>query len=214
MIWDLFKKLASDRPAEETAARGRWLVAGLGNPGDQYAETRHNAGFMVVEHLAKRHHITAKNEGKFNAMVGTGRMAGVPVVLTQPLTFMNLSGEAVAPLLKYYDIPPERLLVIYDDAALPFGKIRIRSSGSAGGQNGMRSIIKHLGGNEQFPRLRVGIGAPEGQRPLKSHVLSKFVPEERPQLAVVLDASADAVEMALREGVEAAMNRFNGMAIE
>lgn len=191
----------------------RWLIAGLGNPGSEYEKTRHNVGFMAIQHLAETIGITGKREGKFNAIVANGQLADRPVILAQPLTYMNLSGEAIGKILQYYKIPPEQMLIIYDDAALPFGKLRVRPGGSSGGQKGMKSIIQTLGGNEKFPRLRIGIGAPEGQRPLHSHVLSAFNAEEQKYLANILDESARAVRLVLEEGVETAMCRFNGMEI-
>ena len=188
----------------------RWLIVGLGNPGKEYEQTRHNVGFMAVEKLAKDYGISGKGETKFNAIVGVGRIGSQPVVLAQPLTYMNLSGEATSKLLAFYKIPAEHMLVIYDDAALPFGKLRVRGSGSSGGQNGMKSIIKHLGGSEQFPRLRIGIG--EGTHaPLRDHVLSKFSKDEQPHLENVLYAAGKAVETILHEGVEPAMTRYNGL---
>ncbi len=195
--------------SESPTYSDRWLIAGLGNPGKEYEKTRHNIGFMVIEHLSRQTGISGKNEGKFNAMVGTGHLAGQPIILVQPLTYMNKSGEAIGKLMKFYKVAPERLLVIYDDVALPFGKLRVRPSGSAGGHNGMKSIIQHLGGNDCFPRLRIGIG--EGVAPLHHHVLSKFTPDEQNRLEELLSLSAQAVETLIQEGVEAAMNRYNGL---
>lgn len=210
MIWDLFKKL--DSSSDDDGASGeRWLIVGLGNPGQEYAETRHNVGFMVIEKLARDNHMSAKQENKFKALVATGRLGGTPVTLAQPLTYMNLSGESVIKLAKFYDVPPERILVVYDDAALPFGKLRVRGSGSAGGQNGIKSIIKHLGNCQDFPRIRVGIGAPEGQRQLRDHVLSKFNKDEQVILDDVLKTSCDAVEALLKQPVDQVMSKFNGL---
>jgi PTH1 family peptidyl-tRNA hydrolase len=191
----------------------RWLIVGLGNPGREYENTRHNVGFMAITAIAEACGITGKNEGKFNAMVGTGQFADHPVLLAQPLTFMNLSGQAVGSLMRYYKIPPERLLVIYDDAALPFGKIRVRPEGSSGGQKGVQSIIQTLGGNQTFARVRVGIGAPEGQKPLHAHVLSPFFPEEQEHLKALLFEITAACRMILTRGIEPAMNRYNGKAL-
>lgn len=191
----------------------KWLVAGLGNPGSQYEQTRHNVGFMALHTIGRLAGIDGKKEGRFNALVGTGRWAGTPVVLAQPLTYMNLSGQSLGALMQFYKIPPERLLVIYDDIALPLGKIRLRPGGSAGGHNGMKSIIQTLGGNDQFPRLRVGIGAPAGAMTLHDHVLSKFTSEEAQGLEQVLRVTAEAAETVLIQGVETAMNRYNGLEI-
>ncbi len=197
--------------------RTRWLIVGLGNPGKAYENTRHNAGFMAVELLSKRWNLAGKPQTKFNAMVGTGSVllpdsTTVSIVLAQPTTYMNLSGEAVSKLCHYYQIEPKRILVIYDDVALPLGKLRIRSNGSAGGQNGMKSIIQHLGGCQDFPRLRIGIGLPEGQKGLTHHVLERFTPDERKQFDTVLDTVAEAVEVILAEGVENGMNQYNGQS--
>ena len=191
----------------------QFLIVGLGNPGKQYEATRHNIGFAVLEALARQAGITAKTESKFNALVGSGRHAGQKLILAQPLTFMNLSGEAVSKLLRYYDIPTEQLLVVYDDVALPFGKIRIRPGGSDAGQKGMKSIITCLGGDQKFPRLRVGVGAPPAKMALPDYVLGKFVEAERQDLPKILDASIEAIEYWLNHGVEPTMTRYNGLSI-
>lgn len=191
----------------------RWLIVGLGNPGKQYEETRHNVGFMAIHRLALRAGIQGKSESRFKAIVGTGRLGRVSVVLVEPLTFMNLSGEAVGKLVQYYQVEPDHILVLYDEAALPFGRIRVRPGGSAGGHNGIKSIIQCLGGEQQFPRIRVGIGAPAGQKALHAHVLSKFTPEERAELDKILEVTCRSVETVLGEGIEPAMSHFNGLEI-
>lgn len=188
----------------------KFLIVGLGNPGKQYEATRHNIGFMVLEALSRRAGILGKSESRFKAMVGLGRLGSYSVILAQPLTYMNLSGEAVLKLMNYYDVPPERLLVIYDEAALPFGKIRVRPGGSDAGQKGVRSIIQQLGGNQQFARLRVGIGSPPPPMALPDFVLSKFAPEEQKHLPEIIDAALDAVESWTSAGVEETMTRYNG----
>jgi PTH1 family peptidyl-tRNA hydrolase len=192
-------------------ADDRWLIAGLGNPGKQYEETRHNVGFQLVMRLAETAGLQGKKETKFNAIVAAGRWKGIPMILCQPLTFMNLSGEAVSKIMQYYQIPPERLIVVYDDAALPFGKLRVRPSGTDGGQKGMRSIISCLGGNKDFPRLRIGIGSPAFS--MQDHVLSKFSPDEQQHLPQILNTAMDALEVICKEGVETARNQFNGMML-
>lgn len=192
----------------------RWLIVGLGNPGPKYEGTRHNIGFHVLHALARKTGIAGKQEGRFQAMAGSGRWGSHALVLAQPLTYMNLSGEAVSKLMHYYDIPPERLLVIYDDVALPFGKIRVRPGGSAGGQKGMKSIIQHLGGNDRFPRLRVGISAPPiPQLSMPDYVLGRFSSEEQRWLPDITELALDAVELVLDQGVEAAMTRYNGVNV-
>lgn len=184
----------------------QWIVLGLGNPGPEYAGTRHNVGFEVVERLAARHGIALSRQGR-RSRLGQGRIAGVPVILAEPLTFMNRSGEAARALLEGYGLPVERLVVVVDDVALPPGTIRVRKSGSAGGHNGLESVISHLG-STHFPRVRVGIGAaPPGK--LVDYVLSPFSRREQGLMAEVYEQAADAVECIVTEGVEAAMNRFN-----
>lgn len=183
-----------------------WIVLGLGNPGAEYAHTRHNIGFDVIDILASRHRIRL-NLHRDHARYGLGRIADVPVVLAKPMTYMNRSGEATRALLQRYPLEPARLLVVVDDVALPPGKIRVRPSGSDGGHNGLESIIQCLG-TQAFPRVRVGIGSPPpGQ--MVEYVLSRFSPQEQPIIEEALQRAADAVEVAIAEGVQAAMNRFN-----
>ncbi len=189
------------------------LIVGLGNPGAEYEGTRHNIGFAVLEALGRRAGISGVRDKKFNALVGMGKHAGHALILAQPLTYMNLSGEAVIKILNYYDIEPERLLVIYDEAALPFGKLRIRPSGSDAGQKGMRSIIQSLGGNAVFPRLRVGIDSPPAPMAMADFVLSRFSETEREHLPKIIDAALDCVELWLNEGTEPAMTRYNGVSL-
>jgi PTH1 family peptidyl-tRNA hydrolase len=184
----------------------RHVVVGLGNPGPEYSGTRHNVGFMVVDRLASRHRIAVKSN-QSGARVGQGVIAEEPVALVKPLTFMNLSGRAVAPQLSKHSLQPNDLLVVYDDADLPLGKIRLRARGSAGGHGGLKSIIASLGSSE-FPRVRIGIGRSSGGD-LVDHVLGGFRGTERELIDQALDRAADAVEYALAHGVEAAMNRFN-----
>lgn len=191
----------------------KFLIVGLGNPGKQYEATRHNIGFMVIEALSRRAGITGKQEAKFKALVGSGRHAGHQIILAQPLTYMNLSGESVIKLLNYYDLEPDRLLVIYDEAALPFGKIRVRPAGSDAGQKGVRSIIQQLGGNPNFARLRVGIGSPPAKMAMPDFVLSKFGTEEQKELPAIIDAALDAVECWMDRGVEETMTRYNGLSL-
>lgn len=179
------------------------IIVGLGNPGRDYAETRHNVGFMVLDRLARRFNVEWKND-----KARKGELAAGPgVLLVKPQTFMNNSGECVGPLMRYFKFHPEQVLVIYDDISFPVGTMRLRAGGSAGGHNGMKSLIAHLG-TEKFPRLRVGISAP-GLKNMVGHVLGKFAPDERPLLEEALDKSAEAAYVALKEGVDMAANRFN-----
>jgi PTH1 family peptidyl-tRNA hydrolase len=183
-----------------------WIVLGLGNPGAEYAHTRHNIGFDVVDILASRHRIRL-NLSRDHARYGVGKIADVPVLLAKPMTYMNRSGEAARALLQRYTRDTSHLLVVVDDVALPLGRIRIRPSGSDGGHNGLESIIQCVG-TQAFPRVRVGIGSPPpGQ--MVEYVLSRFAPPEQPVIDEALQRAADAVEAIIAEGVQAAMNRFN-----
>lgn len=183
------------------------LIVGLGNPGEEYAGTRHNVGFWVVSLLAKRHAIPLKSH-RHHSRLGTGVIHGVPVVLAQPMTYMNRSGEAVRALLKAYSLKPEQMLVVYDDLALSLGTLRMRPSGSAGGHNGMRSIIQAIQ-TEQFPRLRIGIGPLPPETDMADFVLSPFEEHEKPLMRHLLEVAADACEAWLTEPVEKVMARFN-----
>jgi PTH1 family peptidyl-tRNA hydrolase len=185
------------------------LVVGLGNPGSQYAATRHNIGWMVLDRLAERAGWSGGRERDASRIVG-GRFRGLDLKLAKPLTFMNDSGLAVRKLLARERAPLGDLLVVYDDFALPFGKLRFRENGGPGGHNGMRSIVGELG-TETFSRLRVGIGAPE--RGFIDHVLAPFQPDERERLDTLLDAAADAIEEWARHGTNKAANRFNNFEL-
>lgn len=183
------------------------IIVGLGNPGIQYRHTRHNAGFECIDVLADAHGI-AMGSTEQKGIVGKGRIGGVPVLLVKPLTYMNLSGECVGALARFYKVAAEDVIVIYDDIDLAPGKLRVRAKGSAGGHNGMKSLIAHLGG-QNFPRVRIGVGAkPEGWD-LADHVLSHFTAEELPVMEEGTKRAAAAVEAIVSDGVEAAMNRFN-----
>ena len=179
------------------------LIVGLGNPGRDYAETRHNVGFMVLDRLARRFGA----EWKLDKARKGELAAGPGVLLIKPQTFMNCSGECVGPIMRYYKFEPEQVLVIYDDISFPVGTMKLRASGSAGGHNGIKSLIAHLG-SERFPRLRVGIGAP-GQKEMVGHVLGKFAPDERPLLEECLTKAEEATALMIREGFQAAANKFN-----
>ncbi|HKG57132.1 MAG TPA: aminoacyl-tRNA hydrolase [Candidatus Limnocylindrales bacterium] len=182
------------------------IVVGLGNPGDRYAKTRHNIGWMVVDRLADVAGWGGKGRTRDASAIVMGRFRGLDLTLAKPLTFMNDSGLAVRKLLAREHAPLPDLLVVADDFALPFGKLRFREGGSAGGHNGLRSIIGELG-TEKFSRLRIGIGEPG--RGAVDHVLSTFAPDERQRLDELLDGAAEAVEAWAREGTSKAANRFN-----
>ncbi|MNR80374.1 Peptidyl-tRNA hydrolase [compost metagenome] len=184
------------------------VIVGLGNPGKQYEETRHNAGFMVIERLAKAWGAEARLESKFEALVAEAHFGGQKVILVEPLTYMNLSGRAIQKVLQFYKLTPDDLLVVYDDFALPLGSIRIRIQGSAGGHNGISSIIQCLG-TQIFARLRVGVGPLPPRWSTKDFVLSRFGPAERDDLDQGLNDAVIAVESALTKGYSEAMNRFN-----
>ncbi len=186
------------------------LIVGLGNPGAEYAQTRHNAGFLLVEKLAARWKTDWANERKFAARIAGSERAGKRVLLCQPQTFMNLSGETVGALVKFYQLPLKQVLVAVDDADLPFGEIRLRAGGSSGGHHGLESIEQHLGSRE-FARLRVGIGRKDGAREITNFVLGRFDPAEGAMLEKVLDRASDQIECWLDGGIEKAMNQFNGV---
>jgi PTH1 family peptidyl-tRNA hydrolase len=186
----------------------RKLIVGLGNPGPAYARTRHNIGFQCVEELAARHDLRF-GRARLAAEIATGLIAGQPVVLAKPQTFMNESGRAVAGLIRYYTIAPDHLLVVFDDLDLPFGHLRLRAGGSAGGHRGLQSIIGHLG-HDVVPRLRVGIGRPPPAMPAERYVLAAFNPAEREHLPAVLTAAREALASWLTDGLTLTMNRFNG----
>jgi PTH1 family peptidyl-tRNA hydrolase len=185
------------------------LVAGLGNPGAEYEYTRHNLGFMLIDLLAERARCRV-NRLEDQALVGRGRLGGVEVTLAKPQTFMNLSGDSVKALVKRYDVEPAtELLVAVDDVALPFGRIRIRKSGSAGGHNGLKSIIGRLG-SQDFPRLRLGIAPDHPVEDMARFVLQPMPRSARESVDRMLWTAADAVETFLMDGADAAMQRFNG----
>jgi len=183
-------------------APGFRLLVGLGNPGREYRDTRHNVGFDLLDRLAARERVDFRSEKSWQAEVAR---AG-DLLLCKPLTYMNLSGQAVRPLSQFYKIEPAQVLVILDDMALPLGKLRLRANGSAGGHNGLQSIIDHLG-TQAVPRLRVGIGSV--QQGAVDHVLGRFTLEERPALEQSLERALEAIDCARTRGFEAAMNAYN-----
>lgn len=185
-----------------------YLIVGLGNPGKKYEWTRHNAGFIALEKLAEKHSIKV-TKVKWNALVGDGNIAGNRVMLMKPQTFMNASGEAVSAAMNFYKLPPERVIIMFDDISLDPGKLRLRRKGSDGGQRGMRSIITCTG-SENFPRIKLGIGAkPRPEYELADWVLSYFTLEEKKLMTEAAEKAGDAVELILRGEFEKAMNQFN-----
>jgi PTH1 family peptidyl-tRNA hydrolase len=185
-----------------------YAIIGLGNPGREYEDTKHNLGFITVDLLAERHGVTI-NRLKHKALTGDGFIRGEKVKLVKPQTYMNLSGESVAPLAAYFGVERDRLIVIYDDVDLPMGSVRIRPGGSSGTHNGMKSVIYHLG-YDDFPRVRIGIGAERGEIPLYGWVTSRFAEEHRAAVREAVVRAADAVEEIVAEGVVPAMNKYNG----
>jgi PTH1 family peptidyl-tRNA hydrolase len=188
----------------------RRIIVGLGNPGREYAKHRHNVGFMIVDRLADQHHL------KFNrmmnkAIIALGEIAGHKVLVAKPQTFMNLSGESVGPLVKFYKAALGDLLVIYDELDLPLGQLRMRPKGSAGGHNGMKSIIARLG-SDAFPRLRVGIGRPPGRRDPKDYVLEDFTADELAVLEPAFERAIAGIQRWLTDGIDNAMNFINQSA--
>ena len=186
-----------------------WLIVGLGNPGEKYENTRHNVGFQVIDELAERQGRPVQRL-KFKALTGQLTIGGEKALVMKPVTYMNLSGEAVRPAADFYKLPPERILVISDDVALAAGRLRIRAKGSAGGHNGLKSIIQHLG-TDQFPRIRVGVGEkPHPDYDLADWVLGRPQGEDKKAIDAAVKRAADAVECILTQGLERGMGKFNG----
>jgi len=185
-----------------------WLIVGLGNPGQKYLETRHNAGWHLLDTIVRDYDGFRFDEKRNKGLLARGELAGIKVALFKPQTYMNLSGEAVAPLARFYKVPPERILVVYDDLDLPLAALRLRKKGGAGGHNGMRSVIQHLG-TQEFPRIRLGVGRPPGQMPGKAFLLQKFKPDEWEAMVATYERAARAVEAIVTEGLDIAMNQYN-----
>lgn len=184
------------------------LIVGLGNPGPDYRDTRHNVGFMIADVLVERWRVADQWREKFEALLIKTAVGDEPVILTKPLTFMNLSGQAVTAVAGFYKIEPADVFIVTDDLALPLGKLRARREGGAGGHNGLKSIIQHLG-TQAFPRMRVGVGRGANGRDLSDHVLGRFDAAERDTVSAAVLRAADATEMFISEGIERVMNAFN-----
>lgn len=188
-------------------AKSMYIIAGLGNPTKEYDKTRHNVGFAVIDQLADRYGIDV-SERKHRAFCGKGVIEGQKVLLVKPQTFMNLSGESLRSAMDYYKALPEELIVIYDDISLPPGQLRIRLKGSAGGHNGIKNIIAHLG-TQEFPRIKVGVGEKPPRMDLKDYVLSRFSKGEQELMEEAFREAAQAVAMMISDGADRAMNHFN-----
>ena len=186
-----------------------WLIVGLGNPGSQYAKTRHNCGFRAIDILSQK--LSCKvDKAKFQGLYGQTVVGGNKIYLLKPQTYMNLSGGSVLQLSAYYNIPPQRIIVLFDDISLPPGRLRVRADGSAGGHNGIKSIISELG-SQDFPRVKIGVGAkPEPDRDLADWVLSSFSAAEEKSLTKALENAADAALYIIEKGVPETANRYNG----
>ena len=212
-IFDIFAKLEREEKDRKPTQPISWIVAGLGNPGLQYVNTRHNTGFRVMDALCNKHGVRCDRH-KFKALTGEAVLGGQRVLLLKPQTYMNLSGEAVGAAADFYKIPPEHVLVIFDDISLPVGTLRIRPKGSAGGQNGVKDIIAELG-SEQFPRIKVGIGAkPHPDYDLADWVLSNITEDELPAMNDAVDRAVLAVSELIENGVPAATQKYNGKAAQ
>ena len=208
-IFDIFAKLEQEQKNKPAAQPIDWLVVGLGNPGKKYENNRHNTGFRVMDALCSKHSVRC-DRSKFHALTGEAVLGGHRCLLMKPQTFMNASGDAVAEAADFYKIPPEHVLVIFDDISLPVGALRIRPKGSAGGQNGVKSIITMMG-SEQFPRIKVGVGAkPHPDYDLADWVLSNVTEEELPAMNDAVERAVLAVSELIANGVPAATQKYNG----
>ena len=186
------------------AANPEWLIVGLGNPGGQYSSTRHNVGFEVIRLLADRHKIALKTR-KFEANYGIGRLCDSEVCLVKPMTYMNLSGQAVGALARHFNLPADRVVVVFDEMDLPVARVQLKPFGGAGTHNGMKSLVQHIG--DKFPRVRIGIGKPSIAG--VDHVLSHFDRDEIPLIREAIERAADACQAVVRDGIENAMNLVN-----
>ena len=186
------------------------LIVGLGNPGKQYEQTRHNIGFDVIDYMANKYNIEVNSE-KFKGICGEGFIENKKVILLKPLTYMNLSGESIRELANFYKLEDDEIIVVYDDISLDIGRLRIREKGSAGGHNGIKSIIQNLGG-DKFPRVKVGVGQPKDN--LVNHVLGKFSKEDREHIEKVIPVVSDAIVEIVKNDAKESMNKFNGVNIE
>ena len=185
-----------------------YLIAGLGNPGEKYKYTRHNVGFVAIDYISATLGIKV-NKIKFRALIGEGNIAGEKVMLAKPSTYMNLSGESIFAIADYYKIPPENIIIIYDDISLPVGRLRIRPNGSDGGHNGIKSILYHLK-SDSFPRIKIGVGS-NNDKPLADYVLGTFSKQDGIEVTNCIKLTDKICETIISSGVSEAMNKFNGV---
>ncbi len=205
-IFDLFRRIETKK--DNTSGTVSFLIVGLGNPGEKYDRTRHNVGFSMIDALAKKLSVSVKN-ARYHALIGECEIGGVRAVLMKPQTFMNNSGEAVGECARYYKIPPERVLVLCDDISFAPGRMRIRRRGSAGGHNGLKSIIAHLS-SEDFPRIKLGVGnKPSPDYDLADWVLSRFSKEDEAALGAMTENVLSAIEQIARGDIDGAMMRYS-----
>ncbi len=210
-IWDRIKGIlgwVKREPDKKEDDRVMYIIAGLGNPTREYEKTRHNVGFEVIDVLADMLGTTVE-EKKFKGCYGRGIIGGEKVLLLKPQTFMNLSGESIRAASDFYKVDPEHIIIIYDDISLYVGQLRIRKKGSAGGHNGIKNLIAHLG-TQEFPRIKVGVGDKPKKMDLADYVLSRFSKEDRAAMEDAFKEAAKAVEVMITEGMDIAMNQFNG----
>lgn len=206
-IFDLFKKI--EKKNTEPVGAPEYIVAGLGNPGAKYTHTRHNAGFMALDYIFEKMSITSSDRSKFKGLCRDGAVGGRRVMFIRPQTFMNLSGESVREAADFYDIPPERVIVLSDDVNLAVGRVRVRGSGSSGGQKGLENIILHMD-SDKMPRIRIGVGSKPAGWDMADWVLGKIPEPDREDFFFALGTACEALELLISEGVEKAMGRCNG----
>lgn len=204
-IFDLFKKIEK----KEDSAPITHLIVGLGNPGNEYTYTRHNAGFLAIDYICLKHGGECQR-AKFKALIGEWRVGGKRVLLMKPQTFMNHSGEAIIEAANFYKIPPENVIILSDDITLDIGRMRIRKNGSAGGHNGLKSVIEYLG-TDKFPRIKIGAGQKPSEYPMVEWVLSRFPKNEEQYLQKVIEHVPAALEKMVNGDIDSAMCEFNGV---
>ena len=208
-LFEKLKSLRSSKDDQESTPGMVYLLVGLGNPGREYRDSRHNVGFMAIDRIASAWDVRL-SRAQSKAILGNGVRLGKKVILAKPQTYMNLSGESVSALVNFYKIPKERLLVFHDDLDLPLGSIRLRPTGGSAGQKGIGSIIQKLG-SQDFPRVRIGIGRPPGRMDPADYVLQSFGKDEEAVVRIVLDQVLESVEIFLEQGLEQPMNLYNGL---